>query len=112
MSRLLPSNKRYTLALGLILVAAAIFIPLYTSTLNPAYSNQNSIQDLLRSDSGFDMHTLLGRPIVERDGKLLLWARGNPNSDDAKWLDVTESLIDPRVCSRRAQAPTPCFSAC
>lgn len=36
------------------------------------------------------------RPIVKKDGKTLLWAKGDPKSDDAEWFDVTDALIDPR----------------
>lgn len=35
------------------------------------------------------------RPIVERDGHRLLWARGDSEADDAEWFDVTNSKIDP-----------------
>jgi len=39
---------------------------------------------------------LHSRPIIERDGKSLLWALGKPDSPDAEWFDVTESKIDPK----------------
>lgn len=35
------------------------------------------------------------RPIIEKDGKRLLWARGEPDTPDAEWFDVTASSIDP-----------------
>ncbi len=35
------------------------------------------------------------RPIIERNGRRLLWARGAPDGHDAEWFDVTESRIDP-----------------
>ena len=35
------------------------------------------------------------RPIVERDGHRLLWARGDSEADEAEWFDVTDSKIDP-----------------
>lgn len=35
------------------------------------------------------------RPILERDGRTLLWALGDPDSDEAQWFDMTDSLIDP-----------------
>ena len=37
------------------------------------------------------------RPIVERDGKTLLWAKGPPDSPQAEWFDMTDALIDPRT---------------
>jgi hypothetical protein len=39
--------------------------------------------------------TLRGRPIVEKEGKTLLWARGNPSDEDAMWFDMTDANIDP-----------------
>jgi len=36
-----------------------------------------------------------GRPIIDRDGRRLLWARGEPDSPEAEWFDVTASSIDP-----------------
>lgn len=35
------------------------------------------------------------RAIIERDGRRLLWAKGMPDSKDAEWFDVTDSVIDP-----------------
>lgn len=35
------------------------------------------------------------RPIIERDGKTLLWALGDPDGEDAEWFDMTDSAIDP-----------------
>jgi len=35
------------------------------------------------------------RPIVERDGHRFLWARGDSQTNDAEWFDVTDSAIDP-----------------
>ncbi len=37
------------------------------------------------------------RRIVKRDGRRLLWARGDRDSDDAEWFDVTDSKIDPQT---------------
>lgn len=36
-----------------------------------------------------------GRPIIDRGGRRLLWARGEPDSPEAEWFDVTASSIDP-----------------
>ncbi len=38
---------------------------------------------------------LHSRPIVERDGRRLLWARDDSDSDEFEWFDVTDSTIDP-----------------
>ena len=35
------------------------------------------------------------RILKEKDGKTLLWASGNPRSDDAEWFDVTGTPMDP-----------------
>ncbi len=35
------------------------------------------------------------KPIIERDGRLLLWANGQPGAQDAEWFDMTNSVIDP-----------------
>lgn len=45
--------------------------------------------------SEYPMGRQHNRPIVEKDGKTLLWAKGNPDGDDAEWFDMTDSLIDP-----------------
>jgi hypothetical protein len=37
-----------------------------------------------------------GRPLVEADGRTLLWAAGNPRDEAAvEWFDLTDSPIDP-----------------
>jgi len=38
---------------------------------------------------------LHSRPIVERDGRQLLWARDDLEGDESEWFDVTDSKIDP-----------------
>lgn len=45
------------------------------------------------SRSGADAGSFHSRPIIERDGRRLLWARGD--STNAEWFDVTDSKIDP-----------------
>ena len=38
---------------------------------------------------------LHSRPIIEREGRRLLWARGARDGRETEWFDVTESKIDP-----------------
>ncbi|MCH7885529.1 MAG: DUF3179 domain-containing protein [Planctomycetes bacterium] len=38
---------------------------------------------------------LHSRPIIEREGRTLLWARGARGSPEVEWFDVTDSTIDP-----------------
>lgn len=38
---------------------------------------------------------LHSRPIITREGRTLLWARGARGSSEVEWFDVTESTIDP-----------------
>lgn len=35
------------------------------------------------------------KTFIERDGRRLLWAKGEPESPDAEWFDVTGSSVDP-----------------
>jgi len=48
-------------------------------------------------DDGSGITTLRGKPIVEKDGKTLVWALGDPASDEAKWFDMTDATIDPKM---------------
>jgi len=45
--------------------------------------------------SRFPMGPVHQRPIITKNGKTLLWAKGNPKGDDAEWFDMTEALVDP-----------------
>jgi len=45
--------------------------------------------------SKYPMGRQHNRPIIKKDGKTLLWAKGDPKGDDAEWFDMTDSLIDP-----------------
>lgn len=79
-SKLLPTNKRYAAALcGFLALTCLYFI-----FIDP-------IQVAVMGD-----RTLRGHPIVKMDDKVMLWAKGDPESDSAEWFDVTDSRIDPR----------------
>ena len=41
-----------------------------------------------------EIPNLHDRPIIEQEGKRLLWA-GEDDTGDAEWFDMTDSLIDP-----------------
>jgi len=45
--------------------------------------------------SRFPMGPVHQRPIIEKNGKTLLWAKGSPKSKDAEWFDVTKAMVDP-----------------
>lgn len=42
----------------------------------------------------FEPSTLRGKPIVERDGRRLLWGGTERGSGEVKWWDVTDADID------------------
>ena len=52
-------------------------------------------QDARRRRSRRPMAPPHKRPIIQRGGKSLLWALGDPKSDEAQWFDVTDALVDP-----------------
>ena len=52
-----------------------------------------------------EIPNLHDRPIIEREGKRLLWA-GEDDAGDAEWFDMTDSLIDPRLRERRVTRET------
>lgn len=37
------------------------------------------------------------RPMIEREGKSLLWGSGDPASEEAVWFDMTDALVDPKT---------------
>ena len=37
------------------------------------------------------------KPIVEKDGKTLLWALGDAASPDSQWFDMTDAAVDPKT---------------
>lgn len=45
--------------------------------------------------SRYPMGPIHQRPIIQKNGKTLLWAKGNPKGKDAEWFDVTKALINP-----------------
>ena len=36
------------------------------------------------------------KPIIERAGKTLLWAKEDPESRETLWFDMTDALVDPK----------------
>ncbi len=55
----------------------------------------NETEPPLRVD--FPKGQLHSRPLIERDGRRLLWARGRGQVPDMEWFDVTQSKIDPEL---------------
>jgi hypothetical protein len=52
----------------------------------------------VRSEAGYIRRgPLHERPIVERGGRTLLWAKGDTDgdADDVEWFDMTDALVDP-----------------
>lgn len=86
--QIFPSNAKYTLALGGILIICAGFFTWY-GTSGTFHSTLQSLQGHLRMP-------LQKGLLVEKEGKLLLWAKGERGTDSALWFDMTDSLIDPR----------------
>jgi len=52
-------------------------------------------KELAAYESRYPMGPKHSRPIIERDGRTLLWARGRPGTDEAEWFDMTNALVDP-----------------
>ena len=50
---------------------------------------------VLERRSGSAEETIRRRSLITRkNGKLLLWARGDPESEQAEWFDVTDAPLD------------------
>lgn len=86
--KLFPSNAKYTLALAGFLAVSVCFFTWYGAS----DTFHNSVQSM----RGPEMVPLRQDRLIEEDGKLLMWANGEPGTDSAEWWDMTDSLIDPR----------------
>ena len=84
--KLLPSNRLYAFFLVSILLGSTLYSAVFT---------QEIVSEISLVVSG-DSSTADGRPIVKKDGRLLLWASGRPGSQEREWFDVTDSKINPR----------------
>ena len=79
-TKLFPSNARYTIALcGLLILSAGFFT---------RYRTGGKYQIAFQSQ--------MGEKLVEKEGKLLLWAKGWPGTESRQWFDMTNSLINPK----------------
>ena len=78
--KLIPSNAKYTAALGGLLIISAAFLAWYNAGGKYRIAYQS----------------LIGEKLVEEEGKLLLWAQGERGTESAQWFDVTDSLINPK----------------
>lgn len=76
--KLIPENKRYTIVLALFVIGASLFL------VEKLPENYEPVAT-----------TAEGRPIIERDGKTLLWAGKDTSSFKEKWFDMTDSPINP-----------------
>jgi len=74
----LPDDRRYAVVLCLIIIGAALFFA----------SRVPRPEEPTRT-------TRAGRPIIEQDGKTLLWAGQHPDSEETRWWDMTDSPINP-----------------
>lgn len=86
--KLFPSNSRYTLVLGAFLLISVCFFMWYAAS----DTFRNSVQSI----RGLGRVPLRAGLLVKEGGKLLLWAKGKPETDSAEWFDMTDSLINPR----------------
>lgn len=88
-----PSNGWYTLALCGILAASAVYL---SRSFDADFTDWESrAQALSRMPAGDWQPPPRGRRLKSEDGKDLLWASGDYQSEDAKWWDMTDALIDP-----------------
>lgn len=87
--KILPKNKGYVALLCCILVVAAFYVPKGIQ----GYRGLFELGAVMAQGDGES--TLRGKPIIERDGKTLVWAGGDPESETAKWFDMTDATIDP-----------------
>ena len=75
--KLMPENRAYSAVLCLIIIGAAVFL----SSFIPR------TEEPVRTTS-------TGRPILEEDGKVLLWAGKDHRTLQDTWWDMTNSPID------------------
>ncbi len=74
-------------SLSIVILLFAVYIA--DETLGP-FEFLDPLMPFARHSSKFH-----SRPIVERDGRRLLWARDAGEDHSEEWFDVTESKIDP-----------------
>lgn len=64
-----------------------------------AREEERSERPLANYESKFPMGRIHRRPLVEHDGRTLLWAKGDPSGEapveDVEWFDMTDALVDP-----------------
>jgi len=106
--RIFPSNKIYGIVLCCILAGSALFL----------YDSTTSIEMMQAiGENTTRMSTLRGMPIVEENGKTLLWAGKNIQTGESKWWDATDALINIRNfdhglgADRIASIDAPMFAA-
>jgi hypothetical protein len=76
--KLMPQNRTYSAVLCIIIIGASLFF---------ASRIPERIEPTATTNSG--------RPIIEEDGKTLLWAGKDRRTMLDKWWDMTDSLINP-----------------
>lgn len=97
--KILPKNKGYAALFACILVVAVVFVPKGIQEYI-ALAEFIETGDWVVGEDGKSLQrnggtTRRGKPIIEKDGKTLVWAGGNPGSETAKWFDMTDATIDP-----------------
>lgn len=83
--KVLPANRAYAAFMVIVLLGSVTFLTVYTS--------KGISEGTL---TGFNIRNNEHIRIVKKDGKQLLWASGRPESEDAEWFDMTDSLVNPR----------------
>ena len=82
--KLLPSNRLYAFFLSSILLGSVLYLAVF-------------IQEVV-SEGSLTANPILKKSdklLVKKDGKLLLWASGRPDSEESEWFDMTDSKINP-----------------
>jgi hypothetical protein len=76
--KLIPEDRRYAAVLCVIIIGASLFLASRLPERHEVTRTTNS-----------------GRPIVDEDGKTLLWAGKDPATMLDRWWDMTDSPINP-----------------
>lgn len=62
----------------------------------PQYRGRKESAEIVREAPAGDTTTKSGRPIIERDGKTLLWARDDEDSGATEYFDLSDSPVSPQ----------------
>ena len=88
----------YLLLAGLLLVVTVQRFRAFAAQQQLAASAGGTGAQRVREVPGSQVPRRIGRQrsrLKEQDGKTLLWAKGDPASEESQWFDVTDAPLDP-----------------